>query len=306
MFDVIIIGGGPAGAPAAVYSARKQLKTAIVTTEFGGQSVVSEKIFNWIGTPEISGTDLAKSLKTHVSAYRGEFLEIFEGERATLVEKIEGGFSLKTDKQELQTKTVLVTTGSSRKKLQIPGAETFENKGVVYCASCDGPLFSGQNVTVIGGGNAGFETVAQLAAYCPSVTLIHRRDTFKADDITVQKVSAMPNVHIKTWSEPIEIVGEKFVNGIKIKNTKTNEEETIPCAGVFAEIGQIPNTDYVKDLVKTNEFGNIEIDPWTQKTSCDGIWAAGDATNAHYHQNNIAAGDAVKAIEDIYMNLTTR
>lgn len=306
MYDLIIIGGGPAGAAAAVYAARKQLKTAIITAEFGGQSVVSETIYNWIGTPEISGADLAKDLKDHVSKYQGEFLDIFEGEYVSNVSKSETDFAVTTNKQSLETKTILVTTGSSRRKLEIPGAAQFENKGVVYCASCDGPLFSGQDVVVVGGGNAAFESVAQLAAYCSKVTLIHRRDTFKADEITVSKVSAMPNVIIRTFAEPIEVLGEQFVTGIKVKNVQDNSEETIPCGGVFVEIGQIPNTNYVKNLVNTNEFGNIEIDPWTQASSLPGIWAAGDCTNVHYHQNNIAAGDAVKALEDIYMALKTR
>lgn len=306
MYDLIIIGGGPAGAAAAVYAARKQLKTAIITPEFGGQSVVSETIYNWIGTPEISGADLAKDLKEHVSKYQGEFLDIFEGEYVSNVSKSETGFAVTTNKQTLETKTVLVTTGSSRRKLEIPGAAQFENKGVVYCASCDGPLFSGQDVVVVGGGNAAFESVAQLAAYCSHITLIHRRDTFKADEITVSKVSAMPNVTVKTFVEPTEVVGEQFVTGIKVKNVTDNSEEVIPCGGVFVEIGQIPNTEYVKNLVKTTEFGTIEIDPWTQATSCPGIWAAGDCTNVHYHQNNIAAGDAVKALEDVYIAIKTR
>ena len=304
-YDLIIIGGGPAGSAAAVYAARKQLKTAIITPEFGGQSVVSETIYNWIGTPEISGPDLAKSLEKHVTAYQGEFLDVVK-EYVQLVEKTDSGFTVTTNKQKLETKTVLVTTGSDRRKLSIPGADQFENRGVVYCASCDGPLFSGQEVVVIGGGNAGFETVAQLSAYCPKVTLVHRRDTFKADEITIEKVSALPNVEIQTWTEPVEILGEKFVTGIKVKNAQTGEETIIPAGGIFVEIGQIPNTGYVKNLVKTNEYGNIIIDPWIQTTSQVGIWAAGDCTNIPYHQNNIAAGDAVKAVEDIYLFIKTR
>lgn len=304
-YDLIIIGGGPAGASAAVYSARKQLKTAIITPEFGGQSVVSETIYNWIGTPEIGGPELAKALEQHTRAYEGEFLDIIK-EYVQSVVKTENGFAVTTNKQTLETKSVLVATGSSRRKLEVPGADQFENRGVVYCASCDGPLFSGQEVVVIGGGNAGFESVAQLSAYCSKVTLIHRRDTFKADEITIEKVSALPNVEIKTWTEPVEVLGEKFVTGIKVKNVQTNEESIIPAGGIFVEIGQIPNTGYVKDLVNMNEYGNIIIDPWTQKTSQSGIWAAGDCTNILYHQNNIAAGDAVKAVEDIYITLTTK
>ncbi len=304
-YDLIIIGGGPAGASAAVYSARKQLKTAIITPEFGGQSVVSETIYNWIGTPEIGGPELAKALEQHTRAYEGEFLDIIK-EYVQLVAKTENGFTVTTNKQTLETKSVLVATGSNRRKLEILGADQFENRGVVYCASCDGPLFSGQEVVVIGGGNAGFESVAQLSAYCPKVTLIHRRDTFKADEITIEKVSALPNVEIKTWIKPVEVIGEKFVTGIKVKNTQTNEESVIPAGGIFVEIGQIPNTDYVKNIVGMNEYGNIIIDPWTGKTSQTGIWAAGDCTNILYHQNNIAAGDGVKAVEDIYITLTTK
>lgn len=304
-YDLIIIGGGPAGASAAVYSARKQLKTAIITPEFGGQSVVSETIYNWIGTPEISGSDLAKNLEKHTQAYAGDYLTIIK-EVVQSVVKTETGFIVTTNKQTLQTKTILVATGSVRRKMEIPGADQFENRGVVYCASCDGPLFSGQEVIVIGGGNAAFESVAQLSAYCSKVTLVHRRDTFKADEITVAKVSALANVEIVTWTIPVEVLGEKFVTGIKVKNTQTNEESIIPCGGIFVEIGQIPNTSYIKDLVDTNEYGNITIDPWTQKSSEKGIWAAGDCTNIPYHQNNIAAGDAVKAVEDIYITLKTK
>lgn len=304
-YDLAIIGGGPAGAAAAVYAARKQLKTVLITPEFGGQSVVSETIYNWIGTPEISGADLAKSLETHVRAYEGPFLDIIKGEYVTAVTKSGELFTTTTTNKTFDAKTVLVTTGSVRRKLEIPGADTYENKGVVYCASCDGPLFSGQDVVVVGGGNAAFESAAQLAAYCTHVTIVHRNDHFKADAITVEKVSAMPNVTIKTNAIPTEITGEVFVTGMKVTNNQNDSEETIPCGGVFVEIGQIPNTGYVKDLVETNEIGTIRIDPWTQATSCPGIWAAGDCTNIHYHQNNIAAGDAVKALEDIYLYIKT-
>lgn len=305
LYDLIIIGGGPAGSAAAVYSARKQLQTAIITPEFGGQSVVSETIYNWIGTPEISGADLAKSLEQHVVAYQGPFLDVIK-EYVQEVTKTDTGFTVVTNKNSYNTKIILVTTGSNRRKITIPGADQFENRGVVYCASCDGPLFSGQEVVVIGGGNAGFETIAQLSAYCPKVTLIHRHDTFKADTITVEKVSALPNVVIQTWTEPVEVIGEKFVTGIKVKNVHTDQESIIPAGGIFVEIGQIPNTGYVKNLVDMNEYGNITIDPWTQKTSQSGIWAAGDCTNILYHQNNIATGNAVTAVEDIYITLKTQ
>ncbi len=305
-YELIIIGGGPAGTAAAVYAARKQLKTAIITPEFGGQSIVSEKIYNWIGTPEISGSDLAKSLKAHTEYYRGEFLDIHEGEKVTLVEKGGDGFKVTTDKNTYTTKSILVTTGSSRKKITIPGADMFENKGVVYCASCDGPLFSGSPVAVIGGGNAGFETAAQLLAYCPQVYLIHHNDHPKADPVTINKLLENPNFTFMKNTTSVEVIGDKFVTGLKVKDVTSGDEQTLEVNGVFVEIGQIPNTDYVADLVNMTEFKTIVIDPWTQKTSQSGIWAAGDCTNVHYHQNNIAAGDAVKAVEDIYMELRAK
>ncbi len=308
LYDLIIIGGGPAGAAAAVYAARKELSTAIITAEFGGQSVVSETIYNWIGTPEISGNDLAKNLKAHVEYYRDKFLDILEREKVTNVAKqSDGTFLIETEKgTQLQTKTVLVTTGSLRKKLMVPGADQFENKGVVYCASCDGPLFSGMPVAVVGGGNAGFESAAQLLAYCPTVYLINRSDSFRADAITVEKVSAHPNIRILKNTDPVEVTGEQFVNGLKVLNKITNTEEVLEISGVFVEVGQIPNTGYLNDLVDKNESGNVKINPWTQATSLSGIWAAGDCTDIYYHQNNIAAGDAVKAVEDIYKTLKTK
>ena len=304
-YDLIIIGGGPAGAAAAVYAARKQLSTAIITTEFGGQSVVSETIYNWIGTPEIAGADLAKNLKTHVEYYKGEFLDIFEGHIVESVTKTDDGFSVTTSKETYLTKTLLVTTGSSRRKLAISGADQFENRGVVYCASCDGPLFSGMPVAVIGGGNAGFESAAQLLAYCPTVYLINRSDSFKADQITIEKLSVHPNLKIMKNTQPIEVIGEKFVTGLKVKN-QDGVEEVLNVNGIFVEVGQIPNTEYLNDLVDKNEFGNVKINPWTQASSQPGIWAAGDCTDIYYHQNNIAAGDAVKAVEDIYKTLKTQ
>lgn len=300
-YDLIIIGAGPAGTAAAVYAARKQLKTLMIAEEFGGQSIVSETIYNWIGTPEISGNELAESFKKHLEYYKGEFLTVEIGCRATNVEKDGDLFKVTTNRDMVFTgKTVLISTGSSRRKLDVPGAAQFDNKGVVYCASCDGPLFSGQDVAVIGGGNAGFESAAQLAQYCKSVTLLHYRDEFKADSITIEKVLARDNVSGIKNAKITSVLGNKFVSGLTYKDTVTDEEKQLDVTGIFIEIGQIPNTDFAKDLVELNEFNCIKIDPWTQRTSMPGIWAAGDCSNIKYHQNNIAAGDAVRALEDIY------
>ena len=311
-YDLVIIGGGPAGVAAGVYAARKRLKTLLITESFGGQSIESSGIENWIGTKNITGPDFAKILEEHLRIYAGDSVEIKTGERVLQVEvelplgSSTSKFLIKTQDDSYLARTVLITTGSTRKKLEIPGAKEFENKGITYCASCDGPLFAGQDVVVIGGGNAAFETVAQLLAYCKSVTLLHRSENFRADEITVEKVLRNPKMKAIKNLEILEIKGDKFVEGIVYKDKITNTETTLPVSGIFVEIGQIPNTDFVKDLVPLDEIGRVKLDAWSQKTSTPGIWAAGDCTNVLYHQNNIAAGDAVRALEDIYLYIHTK
>lgn len=307
IYDLIIIGGGPAGSAAAVYSARKRLKTLFITSEWGGQSVVSEQIYNWIGTSTISGNDLAQNLKKHVLDNVGESLEVKEGEKVISIDKTKEVFTVKTESgEEFSTKTILIASGSGRRKLIAKNADKLEHKGLTYCASCDGPLFADQDVVVIGGGNAAFESASQLLAYCKSVTLVNRSDTFKADAITVEKVSRNPKINIIKNVEILEIQGEKFVEGIVLKDKITGKEQELKVSGIFVEIGQIPNTNFIKDLVPLDEIGRIKIDAWSQKTEVKGIWAAGDCTNILYHQNNIAAGDAVRAVEDIYLTIHTK
>jgi alkyl hydroperoxide reductase subunit F len=306
-YDLIIIGGGPAGSAAAVYASRKRLKTLFITAEWGGQSIVSEKIYNWIGTTALSGNELADNLKKHVEANAGDSLEIKEG-KVTAVGKTDGGFTVTTEAgDKFGAKTVLVATGSSRRKLDVPGADRLEHKGLTYCASCDGPLFADMDVAVIGGGNAGFESAAQLLAYCKSVTLLHRSDNFdKADEITVDKVLANPKMKAVKNVDILEVKGDQFVEGIVYKDKTTGETTELPVSGIFVEVGQIPNTGFVKDVVELDQYGRIKIDPTNQKTKTPGLWAAGDCTDVLYHQNNIAAGDAVRALEDIYLAIHTK
>jgi len=205
----------------------------------------------------------------------------------------------------VQAKAVLVATGSKRRRLTVPGADELEHKGVTYCASCDGPVFAGQDVAVIGGGNAAFETAAQLLAYAKTVTLLNRSDSYKADPVTVEKVLAHPNMTGIVNADLAGVQGEKFVAGLTyIDANKT--EQALPVTGIFVEIGMIPNTDFVSEVVTLDEYKRIEIDPWTQQTNTPGIWAAGDCTNIKYHQNNISAGDGVKALEDIYVTLKAK
>lgn len=306
MYDLIIIGGGPAGISAGIYASRKQLKTLFITKEWGGQSVVSSEIHNWIGTIAISGADLAKSLENHLKAYAKECVTIMPGVTASHIAKSESGFTVTVSDGTVHTSTtVLIATGSSRRKLTVPGAVEFDQKGLTYCATCDGPMFSGMDVAVIGGGNAGFETAAQLLAYTKSVTLLNTGDTYKADPITVEKVLAHPNMTGILSAKTTEILGDGFVNGLTYTDTR-GESHTLQVGGIFVEIGMLPNTEFAKDIIALDAYNRVTIDPWTQRTSVEGIWAAGDCTNVHYHQNNISAGDAVKALEDIYVYVKTR
>ncbi len=306
MYDLIIIGAGPAGISAGVYASRKQLKTLLITKEWGGQSTVSPDIQNWIGTKNISGNDLAKSLEEHLKAYAGEFVSIVDNALVSKIQKKEAGFSVEaTNSNTYEARAILVASGSTRRKLDVPGAATYDQKGLTYCATCDGPLFSGRDVVVIGGGNAGFETAAQLLAYTKSVTLLHYSDAYKADPVTVQKVLAHPNMTGILNAKTKEIRGEAFVSSV-IYTDKEGQDHEVPAGGIFVEIGLMPSTDYVAGLVELDDYKRIKIDPWTQQTSVPGIWAAGDCTNIKYHQNNISAGDAVRALEDIYVHLKAK
>jgi NADH-dependent peroxiredoxin subunit F len=300
IYDLIIIGGGPAGTSAAVYAARKQLKTLLIVKEWGGQSTVSDDIQNWIGTPHISGADLAKSLRTHVEEYKGDILTILETE-VTKVLGTDGDFTVTTAKGEQKSKTVLISSGSSRRRLDVPGADVLEHKGLTYCASCDGPLFGDMDVVVVGGGNAGFESAAQLLAYCKSVTLLSRSAP-RADAITIEKIKKNTHFTLIENATPTKVEGSVFVESISYKDESGNET-TLPVSAVFVEIGQIPATSYVEGFLEMTPTKNIVINPRTQETSVQGIWSAGDCTDVLYHQNNIAAGDAVRALEDIYLHL---
>lgn len=307
MYELAIIGGGPAGVSAGVYASRKQLKTVFITKDWGGQSTVSTEIQNWIGTPAISGQKLADDLKLHLTTYAHDIVTIKDKVTVTKVEKTEDHFTITLSSGELVTSTtILIASGSKRRQLIAENAAEFEHKGLTYCASCDGPLFAGQSVAVIGGGNAAFETAAQLLAYAKDVTLLQRGDSYKADPVTVEKVLAHPNMTGILNADIKAVVGDKFVSGLTYLDKKTATEATLPVTGIFVEIGMLPNTDYLTGVVTLDAYGRVEIDPWSQKTTTPGIWAAGDCTNVLYHQNNIAAGDAVRALEDIYVTLRTR
>ena len=305
MYDLVILGGGPAGCAAAVYAARKQLKTIIITESFGGQSIVSQGIENWIGDQVISGIDLARKLETHVRRYDSADFDIRVSEQIEkLTQNSDQSFTVITNKDSYLGKTVLLATGSHRRKLPVPGAESFEHKGITYCASCDGPFFSGKDVVVVGGGNAAFESAAQLLAYTNSVTLLQRGSEYRADAVTVEKVLAHEHMRGLRGVTVKEVRGETMVDTIVYEHE--GEMVELATQGIFVEIGAEPTTAYVQGVVEMTPYRQIVVDPHNQRTSCEGLWSAGDCTDGLYHQNNIAAGDAVKALEDIYLYLKAR
>lgn len=301
IFDLIIIGAGPAGVAAGVYAARKKIKTLLITKDFGGQSVVSETIENWVGEISISGEDLAKKLEDHIKHYKSSNFVIKEFAFVESIEKKEDKiFEVKINLGDtFQTKTILINTGAKRRKLTVPGADKFEHKGLTYCASCDGPLFTDKDVVVIGGGNAGFESASQLLAYCKSVTLLHRNEKYNAEETMVEQVLSNRKMTGILQANISEIFGSEFVEGIKYR--VDGDEKILKVFGVFVEIGAVPASDFISsNLVEKNKFKEIIVDHKTCQSSQAGIWAAGDINDGLYKQNGIAIGDGVKAIEDIY------
>jgi len=314
LYDVIVIGGGPAGVAAAIYAARKKLKTLLITESFGGQSIVSDDIQNWIGEPHISGFALAKKLEEHVRAY-AETIDIKMPEKVIEVKTaqcIDGtrvcNFEVKTDRDNnYQGKTVILAAGARRRRLNVPGEDKLEGKGVSYCSICDAPLFAGKRVAVIGGGNAGLEAVEDLFPYASEIYLLEYGETLKGDPITqeaIKKNSKLKQIILN--AQTIEILGDKFVTGLRYKDRKSGEEKVLELEGVFVEIGSVPNSEMVKGLVEIDKWGQVVIDSKHGATSLPGIFAAGDITDDPYKQNNISAGDAVKAALAAYAYLLKR
>ncbi len=298
MYELIIIGGGPAGVSAGVYAARKKIKALVITDSFGGQSFVSAGVENWIGTKSISGYDLAQALEAHLRAQEG--IDIEGDDRVESIVKIAEGFSVTTKGgKKFEAKYIFMATGSQRKKLGVIGEKEFEGKGVVYCSICDAPLFKGKDVAVVGAGNAGLEAVIDLFPYAEKIYLFSRSEKLKGDEVTQEKVLSNPKVNLITMAQIEAVEGSDMVTGVRYKDLKTDETKTIPVGGVFVEIGAVPSSDLVKDIVKLDSYGNIMVDHRTQQTSDPGIWAAGDVTDVLYKQNNISAGDAVKAVLNI-------
>jgi alkyl hydroperoxide reductase subunit F len=298
MYDLIIIGGGPAGVSAGIYAARKKIKFLLITENFGGQSVVASEIQNWVGIKSISGFELAKKMEDHLMAQEG--IEVEEGYMAEKVEKIEGGFNvvLKNGKS-FEAKTILAATGGRRRRLGVTGEKDLESKGVAYCSTCDAPMFGKKIAAIVGGGNAALGAVRDLSAYADKVYLLVRSENIKGDPVLFEEIKKDKKVEVLLNSEITEIFGKDIVEGVKYLDKKDNTAKELKLDGVFVEIGSVPNSEFLGDLVKKNSYNEVVVDHKDQKTSCEGIWAAGDITDMPYRQNNISASDGIKALLSI-------
>jgi alkyl hydroperoxide reductase subunit F len=295
-FDVLIIGGGPAGAAAAVYAARKGIRTGIASEKFGGQTLDTLGIENFISVKETEGPKFAMALEEHVRAYdvdimnmqRAKALIPNSGPDSNLIEvQLESGASLKS-------KAIIISTGARWRNINVPGEAEFKNKGVAYCPHCDGPLFKGKHVAVVGGGNSGVEAAIDLAGVVGHVTLIEFDKALRADAVLQRKLHSLNNVTVLTNAQTTEITGEQTVNGLVYKDRASNDLHTVALDGVFIQIGLVPNTDWLKGVVELSKHGEIVVDAKGQ-TSVPGVFAAGDATTVPFKQIIIAAGDGAKA-----------
>ena len=295
-YDVLIVGGGPAGAAAAVYAVRKGIRTGVAAERFGGQVNDTLAIENYISVLETDGPKFAAALEAHTRAYDVDIMNLQRAD-ALVPAASEGGLiEVKlANGGVLKSKTVILSTGARWRNVNVPGEAEYKNKGVAYCPHCDGPLFKGKRTAVIGGGNSGVEAAIDLAGIVAHVTLIEFADQLKADAVLVRKLQSLPNVSIHTNAQTTEITGaEGKVNGLKYKDRATGAEHLVPLEGVFVQIGLVPNTEWLRGTVELSKFGEIIVDA-KGATNVPGVFAAGDATTVPYKQIVIAAGEGAKA-----------
>jgi alkyl hydroperoxide reductase subunit F len=285
-YDVLIVGGGPAGASAAVYAARKGLRTGIVAEQFGGQVTNTLDIENLIGTKKTDGPKLVRALEEHVKEYEVDVHTLQRAKKLTKTDLVEVELD---NGAVLRGKTVIISTGASWRKLGVPGEAEYANRGVAYCPHCDGPLFKGKRVAVIGGGNSGVEAAIDLAGIVGHVTVLQRGPNLTADAVLVKKLESLDNATILTNAQTDEITGTDRVTGIRY-----NSDQTVEVEGVFIQIGLVPNTDWLKDTVELTAWGEVVVDHHNS-TNIPGVFAAGDCTNIPYKQIIIAMGEGSNA-----------
>lgn len=295
-FDVLVIGGGPAGAAAAVYAARKGIRTGVAAERFGGQVLDTLAIENFISIKETEGPKLAMALEEHVKQYEVDIMNLQRAEQLIPAHEAGGLHEVRfTDGGSLKAKTLILATGARWREMNVPGEQEYRNRGVAYCPHCDGPLFKGKRVAVIGGGNSGVEAAIDLAGIVAHVTLIEYDGQLRADAVLQRKLFSLPNVTVITSALTSEVKGDgQKVNGLVYKDRNSSEFHHIDLEGVFVQIGLVPNTDWLKGTVELSPRGEIEVDARCQ-TSLPGVFAAGDVTTVPYKQIIIALGEGAKA-----------
>ena len=322
IYDLIIVGGGPAGITAGIYAARKKIKTLLLAKQLGGQPTEAWQIENYPGFESILGVDLAKKFVDHLNKFKND-IEIKGGETVCAVQPLREPFSesppengsrsndalfeVATDKNKYQTRSIIIASGVLPRKLGISGEEEFKNKGVVYCATCDAPLFKNKIVSVVGAGNSGLDAALQLTKYASKIYLFNKYPAFdKADKEYINEVEAASTVTIFNGALVKEIRGEKFVKSLVWENTETHEIQEVETDGVFVEIGSRPSLQFARDLVEFNERGEIIVDSQSNMTTVPGIFSAGDVTNNLHKQIVIAAGEGAKAALSVYEYLRSK
>jgi len=291
LYDLIIIGGGPAGITAGIYAARKKLKTLLITKEWGGQITKANEIENWPGTKKISGIDLIKQMSAQLKQYE---IEIEENKEVIDLNKKGDSFKIRDNDKEYETKAVIIATGKIPRTLNIPGEEKFKGKGVSFCATCDAPLFKDKTVAVIGGGNAGFNTALDLIKYAKKVYILEFLEEMRGDPILKEKLEQSGKVEFYTNIAVKEIKGKQFVEKLICEDRKTSEDKELEVDGVFIAVGMMAKVDFAEKLVELNQIGEIVIDK-DNYTKTPGLFAAGDITDIKYEQIVIAAGEGAKA-----------
>ena len=301
MYDTIIIGAGPAGLAAAIYTCRKKLKTLVMTVDIGGQASLTAHIENYPGIKPQKGMELMEQFRQQAEGFGAEFAF---GIVKELIRNEDKTFTLKVgDGTEHQAKSVILTFGKVPRMLGLPEEEKLMGRGVSTCATCDGPLFKDKTVIVVGGGNSALEAVEDLSSYAKKVYLVHRRQEFRADEVTIEKVKKNPKAELLLDSAVVELHGDKFLSGATVENVQTKERKELAVEGVFLEIGYIVDSSLVGSLVNLNGKKEIIVDS-LGKTSGEGIFAAGDVTDMIYKQAIIAAGEGAKAALSAYAYLT--
>jgi alkyl hydroperoxide reductase subunit F len=292
VFDVLIVGGGPAGAAAAIYAARKGIKTGVLADRFGGQVLDTLAIENFVSMKETDGPRFAVALEEHVKHYEVDIMNTQRGHKLTGGKLIE----IQTESGAvLKSKSVILATGARWREINVPGEKEYRNHGVAYCPHCDGPLFKGKRVAVIGGGNSGVEAAIDLANLVQHVTLVEFGAELRADEVLQRKLRSLGNVMVITSAQTTEILGDgKIVNGMSYTDRGTGESHKLALEGVFVQIGLVPNTEWLKGTVDLSRHGEIEVDARGQ-TSVPGVFAAGDVTTVPFKQIVIAVGEGAKA-----------